>query len=121
MDRRTRVGFVGILVALVAVVGGIALFLPGTVNQRHGPVAPDPMVGVIVAVDAEGLGSVGGFTLRRTGGDLVVFDLRALENGFAFPPGHLAEHQATAEPVRVWYRDDAGTLLAIRIEDAASQ
>ncbi len=121
MDRGTRIGFVGILVALVILVGGVALFLPGTVTQRHQPVGADPMVGVIVAVDAEGLGSVRGFTLRRAGGELVVFDLRALENGFAFPPGHLAEHQATAEPVRVWYRDDAGTLLAIRIEDAAPQ
>jgi hypothetical protein len=121
MDRRTRIGFVGILVALVAVVGGIALFLPGTVNQRHQPVEPEPMIGVIVAVDAEGLGSVRGFTLRQAGGEEVAFDLSALENGVAFPPGHLAEHQATAEPVRVWYRDDAGTLLAIRVEDAPAR
>lgn len=113
--------FAGLLVVLVVVVGGVALFLPGTVNQRHQPVGSEPMVGVIVAVDAEGLGSVRGFTLRRSGGELVDFDLRALENGFAFPPGHLAEHQATAEPVRVWYRDDSGTLLAIRIEDAATE
>jgi hypothetical protein len=119
MDRRTRIVFVGLLVALVVVVGGVALFLPGTVNQPHQPVGAEPMVGVIVAVDAEGLGSVRGFTLRQTGGELIVFDLRELENGAAFPPGHLAEHQATAEPVRVWFRDDDGTLLAIRLEDAA--
>lgn len=119
MDRGTRIAFVGILVALVVVVGGVAIFLPGSVNQRHQPVGSDPMVGVIVAVDAEGLGSMRGFTLRRAGGELITFDLRALENGFAFPPGHLAEHQATADPVRVWYREDAGSRLAIRIEDAA--
>ena len=118
MDRRTRTAFVGILVTLVAVVGGIALFLPGSVNQRHQPVAPVPMVGVIVAVDAEGLGSVRGFTLRQAGGEETDFDLSQLENGLAFPPGHLAEHQATAEPVRVWYRDEAGTRFAITVEDA---
>ena len=46
------------------------------------------------------------------------FQLDQLENGTEFPPGHLVEHQATAEPVQVWYRDEAGTLHAIRIEDA---
>jgi hypothetical protein len=46
------------------------------------------------------------------------FRLDRLENGTAFPPGHLAEHQATAEPVRVWYSDEAGTRYAIRVDDA---
>lgn len=110
--------FAGLLVAIVVVTGGLAIF-QGDVDAPDVPVGPDPMVGVIVAVDAEGLGSVRGFTLRQTGGELTVFDLRELENGTAFPPGHLAEHQATAEPVRVWFRDDDGTLLAIRLEDAA--
>jgi hypothetical protein len=56
--------------------------------------------------------------LRVPGGQLLEFDLRALENGAEFPPGHLAEHQATAAPVRVTYRMDGATRLAIRVEDA---
>jgi hypothetical protein len=40
-----------------------------------------------------------------------------LENGAAFPPGHLAEHQATAEPVRVSFRLEDGARVAYRIDD----
>ena len=75
---------------------------------------------MVVAVDSAGLGDVAGFTLRRPGGELVEFSLRDLENGTQFPPGHLAEHQATAEPVRVWYRTEGPDRLAIRLEDAPS-
>ena len=49
------------------------------------------------------------------------FDLSRLENGAEFPPGHLVEHQATAERVRVWYREDGGVRLAIRLEDAGAR
>ena len=41
-----------------------------------------------------------------------------LENGTEFPPGHLVEHQATAQPVRVWYRTENGARVAVRLEDA---
>ena len=40
----------------------------------------------------------------RAGGELVESSLRALGNGTEFAPGDLAEHQATAEPIRVWWR-----------------
>ena len=48
----------------------------------------------------------------------MTFSLERLENGATFPPGHLVEHQASASPVRVWYRADGGVLYAIRLEDA---
>ncbi len=51
---------------------------------------------------------------------LVDFGLEELRNGTEFPPGHLAEHQVTAEPVRVFYRDEGGTLQAIWVDDAGS-
>ncbi len=108
-----------LLIVVIALTGGAALILiPGNVNQPHIPVGPDSAVGVIVALDSEGLGSVRGFTLRRAGGELIEFLLDELENGTTFPPGHLAEHQATADPVRVWYRVDGDRLHAIRIDDA---
>ena len=43
-----------------------------------------------------------------------------LENGDEFPPGHLAEHQATAEPVVVYYRVEGNERFAVRLEDAGA-
>jgi hypothetical protein len=74
---------------------------------------------VVVAIDSPGgLGNVRGFTLRVAGGEQLMFSLRSLQNATAFPPGHLAEHQATAAPVRVTYRTEGSERLAIRLEDA---
>jgi hypothetical protein len=128
MDPRTRNLFAAALILIVALTGGAAVLLGGSAGAAPaGAAAPGAsdappgtteVVGVIVAVDSAGLGTVNGFTLRESGGALTTFGLAALENGTEFPPGHLAEHQATAQPVRVWYRDEAGTHLAIRILDA---
>jgi len=81
------------------------------------PPATTEVVGVVVGVVGEGLADIRGFRLRVEGGDILDFDLRALENGSEFPPGHLAEHQATADPVRVWYTVDGADRLAIKVED----
>jgi hypothetical protein len=85
--------------------------------------APDavssPLVGVVVAIDSAGLGSVSGFTLRLSGGQQVRFRvLGALEDAAAFPLGHLSEHLATAAPIRVFFRRSADLLVVYRIEDA---
>jgi hypothetical protein len=120
VDRRTRILFAGLLVAIVVATVVTALVL----SEPPTEVNPSPsgqlqeMVGVVVAVESEGLADVQGFTLRRSGGELVEFSLDALENGMEFPPGHLSEHQATAEPVRVWFRTESGEMFAIRLEDA---
>jgi len=126
MDHRTRNLFAVALVIVIVLTGGAALLLGGgedgpgstpTVGVR--PTDAPSMVGVIVGVDAQDLADVRAFTLRRgDDSELVEFDLRELRNGTAFPPGHLAEHQVTAEPVRVFYRDDGGTLFALWVDDA---
>jgi hypothetical protein len=113
VDRRTRIRL-SLLVAIVAVTIGIATFLAQAGTQDR----PSETTGVIVAVDAAGLNDVRGFTLRVAGGTILDFSLRALENGTQFPPGHLVEHQATAAPVRVFYRMAGNDRLAIRLEDA---
>ena len=119
MDRGTRNLFALVLVVVLAITGGAALILGGTtVNDPEAPPGTTAVVGVIVGVNAVSLGDVRSFRLRAQDGAILEFGLAALENGDEFPPGHLAEHQATAEPIRVWYRDAAGTLLAVRIEDA---
>ena len=119
MDRRTRNLFALALVAVIAVTGAAAFLLGG--NGLRDPGAPadaTSVVGVIVGVQSQGLDKVTGFTLRTTDQGSLAFVIGALENGAQFPPGHLVEHQATAQPVRVWYRTDGGARVAIRLEDA---
>lgn len=120
MDRRTRNLFALILVVVVAITGAAAFLLGGTSLRDPGaPPNAIAAVGIIVKVDSQGLDKVSGFTLRTTDQGSLVFTLGDLENGVEFPPGHLVEHQATAQPVRVWYRVEGETKVAIRLEDAA--
>jgi hypothetical protein len=121
VDRWTRRLFAVLFVGVVVATALAALLLSETTGADPDlPPGTTAMTGVVVAVDSAGLGDVRGFTLRRPGGELVEFVLSALENGSEFPPGHLAEHQATAQPVRVWFRTEGEDRLAIRLEDAPS-
>lgn len=119
MNGRPRAFILAALVALI-VVGVAAAVMLGAAGSSgaNPPSDAQSAVGVIVGVDSAGLDKVSGFTLRTGAGELLTFDLRALENGAQFAPGHLVEHQATALPVRVWYRTENGVRLAIRLEDA---
>ena len=120
MDRRTRNLFALVLILVVVLTGGAALLLSDTsrIDPDGGPPDTTAVDGVIVAVESAGLSDVRGFTLRRPGGEMLVFRLGELENGDQFPPGHLAEHQVTAAPVRVWYRMEGSERFAVRLEDA---
>lgn len=119
MSGRTR-NLVAVAVAAIIVLGLGAAILLGAGGPSAPTLPPDAqaVTGVIVRVDSAGLDKVSGFTLRTATGDSLVFDLRALTNGAQFAPGHLVEHQATGQPVRVWYRTESGVQLAIRLEDA---
>jgi hypothetical protein len=119
LDPRTRNLFALVFVAVVAVTGAGAILL-GSASLRDpgAPANATAVVGVIVSVQSEGLGRVKGFTLRTTDQGSLAFVIGDLENGSEFPPGHLVEHQATAGPIRVWYRTEGGTKVAIRLEDA---
>jgi hypothetical protein len=119
VDGRTRNLFVVAIVAVVLLGLGSAVFLgAGGSGATAEPSDVEAVVGVVVRVDSTGLDKVSGFTLRTGAGESLQFDLRALENGAQFAPGHLVEHQATGQPVRVWYRTENGVRLAIRLEDA---
>lgn len=131
MDAATRRIFVIALVVIVAFTGGAALLLGGggggvpapltsapTSGSSNGGVTPtSPVTGVIVAVDSRGLDDVRAFTLRTDDGVILAFDLREMRDTATFPLGHLAEHQATAEPVRVSFRVEGGILLATAVDD----
>jgi hypothetical protein len=120
VDRDTRRTFAIVLFVLVVGVGVATALLQQSVppNGDGGPPGTTAVDGVIVGVEAEGLGDVRSFDLRLRDGSIRTFGLSALENGVEFPPGHLAEHQLTAEPVRVWYRTEGDEDLAIRLDDA---
>jgi hypothetical protein len=80
---------------------------------------PSPVVGVIIAVDASSISDVRGFTILTTDGRRIALTLGTLENPTDFPPGHLMEHQATSEPVRVYFRLENGVPVVYRLEDAS--
>jgi hypothetical protein len=82
------------------------------------PAPASPVTGKIVAIDSAGLTDVKGFTLRTADGREVPFTIGVLENGATFPPGHLAEHMASASDVRVSFRQEGGRLVVYRLEDA---
>jgi hypothetical protein len=75
-------------------------------------------VGVVTAIDAAGLTDVRSFTIRTADARTVTFRVGVLENRTEFPPGHLIEHEATSQPVRVWFHSEGDVLVATRIEDA---
>lgn len=118
MDRQTRRLFAIVLLAVLAAAGGAAYLLGGATNDPNGSATSPSVIGVVVGVRTEGLDAVRGFSVRTQDGFTVTFTLGDLEDGVAFPPGHLVEHQATAQRVRVWYVVERGENLAIRIEDA---
>ena len=119
MDRRSRNLFLAALVVVIVVTGAAAFLLGGSaVRDPDAPPGTEAAVGVIVGVQSEGLDKVAGFDLRTTDHGTLAFVLGDLDNGAEFPPGHLVEHQATAQPVRVWYRTEGGERIAVRLEDA---
>jgi hypothetical protein len=80
-----------------------------------------PVTGLLTKLDSEGLTKVIGFRMRLNDGEEVVFVIGTLENGAQFPPGHLAEHMATSSSVKVFFRDEGGSLVAYRLEDGPTQ
>ena len=116
MDRRTRNAFLLALGIVVVLAGGATLL---RATQPISSSTAASLVGVVVGIDTAGLDQVRGFDVRTPEGATVTFAMGDLENGAEFPPGHLGEHQATAEPVRVFYREEGETKIAIRIDDAS--
>jgi hypothetical protein len=118
--RAPRVGALAIgLLALLALAacGSSATPSPATVDG----LPSSPVDGLVLRVDATGLSQVQGFTLRTAAGAVLHFSIGNLENATQFPPGHLAEHEANAAPVRVYYvPGPEGGLVVYRLEDALS-
>jgi hypothetical protein len=73
------------------------------------------LTGVVVKVQSLGLGNVRSFTLRSEGRNYRIFI--GPDAKLAFPPAHLSEHLATAQPVHVRTERRHGDLFALFIED----
>ena len=77
-------------------------------------------VGVVLEVEASSITQIDSFTLRTNDGQTLVFrvapDARPdPEEGFV--ASHLRSHAALAEQVEVFYREEDGELLALRLVD----
>jgi hypothetical protein len=117
MDRGTFRLFIAVLAVLVVAVAVAAAVFGGTARDPEAPQG-EQAVGIVTFIDSEGLTDVRSFTLLTPEGQELEFRIGTLENGAEFPPGHLAEHQALASPIRVWYRTEGDARVAFRLEDA---
>lgn len=108
--QRARIALGLLVLGLAAACG------PSATTSPAGP--GSPVDGVVLTIDASGLSQVHGFTLRTAAGQTYTFLIGNLEDPIAFPPGHLAEHQANALPVRVYFVPGPAGLVAYRLEDA---
>jgi hypothetical protein len=104
--------------ALVVAVIGLAIVGLAVVN---GAVAPGERTetGWVTELDDRSLTEVAGFTLRTADGRLVEFTVGRLTiDATSFPAGHLREHRLLNAPVIVTYREDSGSRVAVRLQDA---
>ena len=111
--------------ALLVLAGVVALGVfgldPGASTPTQAPLPTSPVVGVVIAVDSAGLGQVKGFVLRLPDATTITFKLGSLENATEFSPSHLAEHMASSQPVRAFFRPENGDLVVYRLEDAPAE
>lgn len=113
---------IAILVAMVVLGVFAAIDAPAACacTATEPPLPPSPIEGVVVAVDSAGLGDVRAFTLRLPDRTTILLTVGFLENATEFSPSHLAEHQASSEPVRAFYRLVDGSPFVYRLEDVAT-
>jgi hypothetical protein len=101
---------------LTAAVAVLALALAVACGDGGGPSA----TGVIVDVRAASLTELEAFTLRSNDGDLLTFELAPdaeRDTVEALIPGHLRTHALAGDQVEIFYREEGGRLLAVRLED----
>jgi len=113
-----RGAVIAVLGCLIAACGAAGSAASPSAPAASGAFPSSPVEGVVTHVESGGLDKVSEFTIRTAGGTLLTFEIGPLENGDEFPPGHLTEHQATSEPVRVSFTVTGDRLVATRLEDA---
>lgn len=87
-------------------------------SDRCSPGARQEVTGVVLSVVGTTPTQVSSFTVRTNAGETITFTVGPAElTDGAFPAGHLREHQATAAPVVVAYRQECDTRVALRLTD----
>ena len=97
--------------ASLVLVGALLVACQGS-NERSA-------VGVIIDVQATSLTQIESFTLRDDGGATLVFQVApeaAQDPQEGLFPGHLRTHALAVEQVTVFYQEEGGVLLALRLE-----
>lgn len=75
--------------------------------------------GLVTDVRSSSLVDIDGFQLRTSDGRTLDFSTRDLPyRDDGFPPQHLREHQALAEPITVTYRVTDGRNDVVKLQDA---
>ena len=75
--------------------------------------------GVVLKVNGTSLTQIDSFVLRTADGQVITFSVGSIAfDQSSFPAEHLREHQQLATPVKVTYRMDGDTRVAIKLEDA---
>lgn len=110
-----------LLVIVVLAVVGYVGFRAVTQEPEATPgvLPPSPVTGIVIAVDSQGLGQVRAFAIKLADGSAFDLTLGPLENATEFSLAHLTEHMATSEPIRAFYRLEAGVPTVYRLEDAS--
>lgn len=81
--------------------------------------APQTAAGFVVDVQSTSLTQIDSFTIRTQEGEALRFRVGAVDlDGGAFPPSHLREHMATAQPVAVAFTREGDERIATRLVDA---
>ncbi|MBI4199336.1 MAG: hypothetical protein HY535_02520 [Chloroflexi bacterium] len=71
--------------------------------------------GLVIEVRGRDITQVAAFTLQEQGsGRRWAFEA---QGPIGFTPSHLREHMLGGQPVTVWYRKEAGKLVATRVAD----
>ncbi len=81
------------------------------------PAVTSPVTGIITNVRSAGLDKVEGFTLRTADGATISFVIGRLDDPAQFPPGHLAEHQASLQRVVVFFTVVDGQFVVYHLAD----
>lgn len=109
-----RLGWLRWLLPCLAVVTVLSVACGGD----DGPPGERSAVGVLLDVQASSISDIDSFTLRTNDGETLVFSVApdaAQASGEGFAPGHLRSHAAFGEQVEVFYREEDGELLALRL------
>jgi hypothetical protein len=90
--------------------------LPGSGTPSGGKAGE--AIGIVTSIRGASPAEVSSFTLRTSSGEVLTFEVGRVQLATdSFPPGHLHEHLATAQPVRVGYLEQGGLLVATRLRD----